>query len=127
MAQEQCQVCNETGYDRRTLFMSCFYDMSELGLPFDTIELDNRQFFTLRVCKGCRAKWMQVISDWFNAPRRMNRPSGTYCSICNVHNQYCAHIKPPSPTSIGTGIFVRKLGVAQELRIETREDNNNNG
>ena len=31
---ETCQRCFEVGEDRRTLRMSCFYNMSEMGLPF---------------------------------------------------------------------------------------------
>ncbi len=33
--EEVCQRCGESGEDRRTLYMSCFYKMSELGLPFE--------------------------------------------------------------------------------------------
>lgn len=32
---ERCQRCGEIGEDRRTLWMSCFYAMEELGLPFE--------------------------------------------------------------------------------------------
>lgn len=31
---EECDRCNSVGEDRRTLWMACFYEMSELGLPF---------------------------------------------------------------------------------------------
>ena len=31
---EECQRCGERGEDRRTLWMACLYQMSELGLPF---------------------------------------------------------------------------------------------
>lgn len=30
-----CRRCGEEGEDRRTLYMACFYQMGELGLPFD--------------------------------------------------------------------------------------------
>lgn len=32
---ETCQRCGQEGEDRRTLWMACFYDMDELGLPFE--------------------------------------------------------------------------------------------
>jgi len=31
---EKCRRCGELGQDRRTLRMDCYYDMSELKLPF---------------------------------------------------------------------------------------------
>jgi hypothetical protein len=95
---ETCQRCNEEGEDRRTLWMACFYEMGELGLPFEQTavkgvplkfsHIENYQpfnipvpkfeeipdakerlykFFTLRVCKGCRADWMHAIKTWFNS------------------------------------------------------------
>ena len=83
--------------------MACFYDMNELGLPFEektlfqtdikmlerakepfqidlgrgekiTIdagtvttkgELSPRGLFTLRVCKDCRADWLDAVGGWF--------------------------------------------------------------
>lgn len=60
---EKCQRCDREGPDRRTLRMSCFYQMNELRVPFERDEKD----FTLRVCKNCRATWMQAIENWFNS------------------------------------------------------------
>ena len=34
MSYETCVRCGEAGEDRRTLRMSCFYKMEELGIPF---------------------------------------------------------------------------------------------
>lgn len=59
---EICQRCNDEGYDRRTLTMRCFYEMGELGLPFSE---DAEGFYSLRVCKSCRADWLQAIKVWF--------------------------------------------------------------
>lgn len=36
---EKCQKCGVVGTDRRTLHMACFYEMSELGIPFEKIGL----------------------------------------------------------------------------------------
>lgn len=65
MTGEKCKKCDVDGEgDLLTLKMECFYDMSELGLPF---EGDNK-IFTLEVCKGCRDDWMQAIRRWFEEP-----------------------------------------------------------
>lgn len=39
--------------------------MKELGLPFELVKPDKREFYTLRVCKDCRADWMSAIKTWF--------------------------------------------------------------
>jgi hypothetical protein len=33
---EKCARCGDVGEDRRTLFHACFYEMAELGVPFET-------------------------------------------------------------------------------------------
>lgn len=51
------------------------------------------RFFTLRVCKTCRADWMAAIRTWF--------------------------LTPSEPAeSCGSGIFVRELGKLVELTPE---------
>lgn len=35
MSEDKCARCGEAGDDRRTLWMSCLYDMSELGIPLE--------------------------------------------------------------------------------------------
>jgi hypothetical protein len=122
---EKCVRCGEVEEDRRTLWMACFYEMNELGIPFieykikgilqdkigeeeskvlKGVMLDifseegtefDRPFYTLRVCKDCRADWMQAIKDWFNyMPDYKERPS------------------------TGTGVFIRELGICKELTEE---------
>lgn len=102
---EICQRCKETGEDRRTLWMACFYEMNELGLPFKLeIIPDEREregfakqkhhFYTLRVCKQCRADWMQSIKQWFDTPKQPEQ-------------------------SCGSGIYIRRKGVNVEI---TREE-----
>jgi hypothetical protein len=77
MNSEYCQCCGARSSDRRTLWMSCLYDMSELSVPFTeqiflispAVAVDRVQtkklFYTLRVCKECRANWMLAIQKWF--------------------------------------------------------------
>lgn len=121
---EKCQRCGEVGEDRRTLWMACFYEMSELSVPFklsaikgvyqeqvgterlESLETDvpvfetmpgekeqQYRFYNLRVCKSCRADWMQAITDWFSAQPEKRQPAGT-------------------------GVYGRKNGVAYEMSEE---------
>ena len=86
---EPCQRCGEVDHDRRTLWMACFYEMKELGLPFLEIEESGRHFYTLRVCKECRGTWMRYIQSWFNTVEQR--------------------------TPCGSGIFVRENGATVEI------------
>ena len=128
---EKCERCGEYGEDRRTLWMACFYDMMELGIPLNQqilldakpedieivreaskIELPNgskisigdaevtckgnlspRSFYTMRVCKDCRAAWLEIIQRWFKFPQAKNQ-------------------------SCGSGIFIRHLGTNIEVTEE---------
>lgn len=92
MSKEICQRCNEKELDRRTLWMACFYAMEELGLPFKQMKAGDQNFFTLRVCKACRADWMRAIQKWFN--------------------------EKPVKESCGSGIFVRRNGATIEITEE---------
>lgn len=104
---EICQRCKEVDEDRRTLWMACLYEMNELKLPF-SMEIipdarprgayanEKHHFYTLRVCKNCRADWMISIKDWFNAPVQKEE-------------------------SCGSGIFIRSNGVTREMTLEEWE------
>jgi hypothetical protein len=72
--------------------MACFYEMSELGLPFEKLAVGEKGFYTLRVCKDCRADWMTAIKGWFLNPSRRER--------------------------CGSGIFVRRNGATIEITEE---------
>lgn len=67
--EDKCQRCGDVGSDRRTLWMACMYEMRELGLPFEMKQLnkDGAFFYTLLVCKDCRADWLKSIKYWFNS------------------------------------------------------------
>lgn len=109
---EECQRCKEVDEDRRSLWMACFYEMAELGLPFtkhtminpDAHDWGNKQdFYILRVCKSCRSSWMKVIKEWFG--------------------------KVELKESCGSGIFVREFGDNIEItreewdaRVKTKEE-----
>lgn len=55
-------------------------------------ELHKYNFFTLRVCKDCRADWMGSIKKWFN--------------------------NPPVVNSCGSGIYIRENGTSKEITQE---------
>jgi len=95
MDAQKCQRCGEgADPDLRTVRMSCGYDMDELGLPFMKLWNPdvNQNFYSLRVCKNCRATWMIAIRRWFNEPQ---------------HQQ-----------EVGSGIFVRRMGANVEVSEE---------
>lgn len=137
---EKCDRCLSVGEDRRTLFMACFYDMSEMEIPFkefamlepqnqktivgkvikephqipntpvrmgpmivETPEpLSLRKFFTLRVCKRCRAEWMAAIENWF-----FSEPQGEDMDADDMNE-----------SNIGSGIFIREFGQTKEISEE---------
>lgn len=55
-------------------------------------DVQERPFYTLRVCKSCRADWMQAIEHWFNDNDFQDKPRST-----------------------GTGVFIRDHGINREL------------
>jgi len=121
---DRCARCGEIGEDRRTLWMACFYAMHELDVPFEetgiiTVEsgpksegditgtqLDfpsgkafvthNKSFYTLSVCKDCRAEWMTAIEEWFKEAKTVDKETLT-------------------------GVFVRRNGTNVELTEEQVE------
>lgn len=97
-----CQKCKIGSDELRTLRMECFYDMNELGIPFDHEVLyetsdpreDGRKFFTINVCKACRASWLLAIEVWYKT------------------------MQPYNQESCGSGIYVREYGVSVEISEE---------
>jgi hypothetical protein len=95
---EICQRCKEEDEDLRIIQMCCMYDMEELRLPFQKQKVyikhlhSSPYFFTLTVCKRCRADWMLSLKDWFDSPIKRK--------------------------SCGSGIFIRSLGNTIEVTEE---------
>ena len=93
-----CVRCGAIGEDRRTLWMACFYEMNELAVPFSQVAIElscgrgDQHFYTLRVCKACRASWMSAIEDWFG--------------------------RSESRAPTGTGVYLRKNGETYEATPE---------
>ena len=122
---EKCERCGEIGEDRRMLWMACGYKMKELEIPLELVRINGTlhkkcgekegvvgpvpvfaeepecegpwKFYTMRVCKRCRANWLVAIREWFNNP------------------------PPPADDDdegCGSGIFVRELGRNVEITLD---------
>lgn len=65
-----CMLCHAHGADKRSLFLSCFYDVSEV-VP-EAIDLKgcdesvNDRGWYLRICKSCRGALLQRLQGWRN-------------------------------------------------------------
>lgn len=68
MIENVCQKCGNDEGDLRKLWMSCLYEMNEVGIPFGRSKDDHHDFYTISVCKQCRGDWMMAIKNWFEEP-----------------------------------------------------------
>lgn len=93
---KHCQKCKKEDDELRTIWMSCFYDMNELEIPFENIDFNHGEFpikfFTLLVCKACRSTWLKTIKAWYET---------------TIQTESC-----------GSGIFVREFGATVEITEE---------
>lgn len=70
--QDLCMLCGARGPDKRSLFLSCFYDINEL-IP-EAIDLykcpdeslQGRGFY-MRICKACRGDLLSRLGEWRDA------------------------------------------------------------
>lgn len=130
---EKCQRCGEDGEDRRTLNMSCFYDMSELRIPFTEEVLFSADMKDLRKAKD-------PVTIELSGGHKLNiAPGSVFCDgelhpttiytlrVCKSCRgkwlsaikswfQYKAEVE--EDVSCGSGIFVRRKGVIVEITEE---------
>lgn len=73
--RDLCMLCGAYGADKRSLFISCFYDISE-AIP-EAIDLflcgdkvKDRGWY-LRVCKSCRGELLGMLREWANHRRSL--------------------------------------------------------
>lgn len=66
--EKQCQRCKEWGQDRRVLYLSSFWQLTDLGLPFEVRDISDPpiRIYCLTICKDCRTEWHQALRGWFN-------------------------------------------------------------
>jgi hypothetical protein len=63
-----CMLCHAHGADKRTLFLSCFYQLPEV-IPeiidlFDLGEPLKDKGYALRICKSCRGDFLGMLKEW---------------------------------------------------------------
>ena len=71
MDENTCRLCYAHGPDKRTVVMSCFYDLTEAVPEFE--ELGG--VYRLRICKTCRSELLIHLQDWgTNAKKKQHMP-----------------------------------------------------
>ena len=64
-----CMACHAYGHDKRSLFISCFYEIAEFVPEFIDLHLcpdsvKNKGYY-LRICKNCRGEFLAMLREWF--------------------------------------------------------------
>lgn len=133
---ELCVRCGEHGEDRRTLLMSCFYAMEELGVPFKEMKIEGESFnrtgskelwfgddIEEQKRKGFRPHLTPVYSE--EATGKVTNKNFYTLRVCKAcRSSWLGVIKDwfyqkdlvERPT--GTGVYVRKWGRNVELTEE---------
>lgn len=62
-----CMLCGAYGADKRSLFISCFYEVSEVvpeAIDLFEVEGMEKRGYYLRICKTCRRHLLQHLQEW---------------------------------------------------------------
>lgn len=63
-----CMICHAHGEDKRSLFISCFYNVQEVvpeALDIQDAGIENFKIgFYLRICKTCRGELLRLLGVW---------------------------------------------------------------
>ena len=133
LMSEKCDRCGEDGEDRRTLWMACFYEMNELGLPFQEEVLFKADLESLE--KSSEAKIVRAAGRQLTLTPSRVRSSGELtpmkmytlrvCKACRgswmaAIESWFGHVEKRGPT--GTGVYIRKNGAKAEATPEEVED-----
>jgi len=129
---EKCQRCGEVGEDRRTLQMACFYDMSELSLPFKKQTLFHADVDECEPVKGPTTVDLAGERIVLKAGTvRCNgglTPQSLYtlrvCKDCRA--AWMMAIRqwfnvPVNRSATGTGVYIRRAGATVEATEEEVE------
>ena len=127
---EKCQRCGEEGEDRRTLWMACFYEMNELGIPFEQKILFHGDIKDMDLAK-------EATTLTLKDGHKINLGGGEVTCRGKLHPQrfYTLRVckrcrsewmetianwfdKKPIDESLGTGIFIRYFGRNLEVTEE---------
>lgn len=63
--QDTCKLCGAVGADKRTLRMSCLYELTEVVPEMSFNPAQN--LFELRICKSCRGSLLDMLKQWRDA------------------------------------------------------------
>lgn len=75
------------------------------------------RYFTLRVCKDCRADWMAAIEAWFKAKNDPN--FWPVCPKCTKNSgSSVTAVRHRTGPCVDSGIFVRRNGATVEITEE---------
>lgn len=73
--EDLCMLCHAHGEDKRSLRVSCFYDVKEV-LPEALYVQEGTppaSVFYLRICKACRGRFLQLLAVWRESCLDMRR------------------------------------------------------
>lgn len=124
---EKCQRCGEVGEDRRTLWMACFYEMQELGLPFTRKPLLEADPVHLKLHKPAptinlsNGQMLSIGSGEVTTDQPLGGRQFYTLRVCkDCRGDWLAAIKtwfeaPRAKEHVGSGIFVRRNGANVEI------------
>jgi hypothetical protein len=128
---EKCQRCGAPeGGDLRTLWMSCFYAMDELKLPFKQYILFDADKTKLAKVKDPDVLKLNDGSEIKIGPGTLKcdgelSPRGFFTlSVCKDCRSDWMHAiqkwfnEKPEPDNVGSGIYVRDFGASREITDE---------
>ena len=132
MAEKEdiCQRCGEESPDCRTLWMACLYQMSELGLPFEEVQIMGRYSKKTGEQQFPNSSHRHVV---FAAPDETQEPHGyrfytlRVCKDCRGSwlaviqkwfNEKKSDLEILANTARGSGIWVRENGATIEISRE---------
>ena len=126
---ETCLRCGDVGEDRRTLYMACLYDMSELKVPFEQVMIrGTRHKMTgtkeLRFSDNGPGHFIPVFDETPEYPKSRDYQMFTLRVCKGCRSDWMGAIKdwfnrpPIRKESCGSGIFIRKNGAIVEITEE---------
>lgn len=130
---EECVRCGEVGEDRRTLWMSCFYNMNELDVPFEEHPLFRANLEDIKGVKKAAKIEIESGKEIVLSPGKVRcngelTPHKLFtlrvCKECRgswmgmIENWFKSVRTPIADEEIGSGIFIREHGATVEISEE---------
>lgn len=115
-AGERCVRCGEVDHDRRTLWMGCFYQMQELGLPFVEQPVFHAKLEDLKQAKE-RVKFPAGITG-----KSFNLTSGTVTCAGELTPQLMYTLRVCKQCRADWLSAIEKWYRQEQIRLETKEE-----